>query len=458
MALTLPGLASNLDTAEIIKALMDVQSIPRSLLSAKRDDKNVIISQLQTLNTSIGELATRAAALAKPDGLALFTGRSSSDAVTVAAGAGATAMSADVVVDRTAQAHTVVTGAVTAWPDDSPVLTLENAAGVRVQVAAASASLQDVARAISSAAFGVAATAVPVQSGGTTMYRLQLTATETGAAGAFTVYRGDIAAVEAGTAVDVSSEAGAAVITTGADAQLRLWAGTAAEQVVSSATNTFTGLFPGVDVTVAKASATAVQITVDTDAGGRTKAAGDFITGIASILTRIANGSKATIAATPGSATTLGVFTGDSTVRALRQALAESVQHPVDGVSPSTIGISIDRYGVLSFDAEKFEAALAEDPAATTALVSAVASRVQETAKTYSDRYEGLLTSRITGQESEVKAIGEQLERWDVRLEQRRATLERTYARLETMLSQLNSQSSYLESQLATLRPSGSSS
>src|SRR5690349_7391524 len=148
MALTLPGLASNLDTAAIIKALMDVHSIPRSLLSAKRDDKNVVISQLQTLNTSIGELATRAGALAKPDGLALFTGRSSSDAVTVSAGAGAAPMSADIVVDRTAQAHTVVTGAVGAWPDDPPVLTLENAAGVRVQITAASRSPQDVARAI----------------------------------------------------------------------------------------------------------------------------------------------------------------------------------------------------------------------------------------------------------------------------------------------------------------------
>ena len=69
----------------------------------------------------------------------------------------------------------------------------------------------------------------------------------------------------------------------------------------------------------------------------------------------------------------------------------------------------------------------------------------------HSDKYDGLLTARITGQESEVSALDRQIERWDVRLEQRRATLERTYARLETMLSQMQSQSAYLSSQLSNL-------
>jgi flagellar hook-associated protein 2 len=76
---------------------------------------------------------------------------------------------------------------------------------------------------------------------------------------------------------------------------------------------------------------------------------------------------------------------------------------------------------------------------------------VQGVAETYSDKYDGLLTSRISGQEREVTALGEQIERWDVRLAQRKATLERTYARLETQLAQLQSQSQYLTSQLASL-------
>ncbi|RZI85774.1 MAG: flagellar hook-associated protein, partial [Microbacterium sp.] len=85
------------------------------------------------------------------------------------------------------------------------------------------------------------------------------------------------------------------------------------------------------------------------------------------------------------------------------------------------------------------------------ALFSGVAARVQDVTEQYSDKYDGLVTARITGQQEEVKRISEQLDRWDVRLEQRRATLERTYASMETMLSRLQSQSAYLTSQVEGL-------
>src|SRR5690606_16347365 len=146
---------------------------------------------------------------------------------------------------------------------------------------------------------------------------------ETGADGAFRVLDAS--------GQDVATAPGAAVVRTGADAQVRLWAGTAAEQVISAPGNTFTELFPGVDVTVTAASVDPVAITVDVDDTARTAAAADFVKQIASLLTRIDNGSKATVGTGQGESTTLGVFTGDSTVRALRQSLATAVQHPIDG-------------------------------------------------------------------------------------------------------------------------------
>jgi flagellar hook-associated protein 2 len=416
-------------------------------MSAKADDKKVIISQLQTLNTSLQDLAAKAKTAAKGETLTAFSATSSSKDVTVALRSGAAALTTDIVVDRLAQKHTVVSAASASWPDAPPTLTLENAAGELLQVTADSSSMSDVARAINAAGFGITASVVAAgtDADGNPLQRLQLVATESGEQGAFHVYRGDEAAVAAGTAP------GAAIVVTGSDAQVRLWAGTAAEQTITSSKNTFTDLFPGVDVTVAKPSADPITIGVAVDDKARTAAAADFVKQIASLLTRIDNGSKATVGESSGDTTTLGVLTGDSTVRALRQSLAQAVQYPVDGVSPSTIGISIDRYGALSIDQEKFGAALAADPDAVNALFSGIAARVQQTTETYSDKYDGLLTARITGQQSEVDSLGKQLESWDVRLEQRRATLERTYARLETMLSQMQSQSSYLTSQLSSL-------
>src|SRR5690606_29459674 len=110
------------------------------------------------------------------------------------------------------------------------------------------------------------------------------------------------------------------------------------------------------------------------------------------------------------------------------------------------------------FRSEKFEKALADDPEGTQAMYSQIAARVQETTNQYSDKYEGLLTQRITGQQDEVKSLQTQVERWDLRLEQRRATLERTYAQLEVRLSALQSQSAWLTSQLASLPSPPSSS
>lgn len=459
MAISLDGLASKLDTTKIIDALMDVEKIPRTLLSAKSDDRRVVITHLQSLNTALQDLFSRAKTAAGATALAQVAATSSDTSVTITPSAGVAPMSTQIVVDRVATAHSVVTAAVAALPGDPLVLTVEKADGKLVEVRPSSGSPADVARALSGAGVGISASAVAAGTDGDggTVFRLQLNATATGAAGAFRVHLGDAAAVAAGTAIDLAAQPGAAVVTTGADAQVRLWAGTAAEQTVNSASNTFTDLFPGIDVTVSTPTATPVTLTVSADAEARTKAASEFITQIAAVLTTIAKGSSATPASAAGQNTTLGVFTGDSTVRALRQALANAVQYPVDGRSPSTIGISIDRTGALSFDEDAFAAALAKDPAAVEAVFSGIGTRVQEVTEQYSDKYDGLLTARITGQQDEVKRIAEQLDRWDVRLDQRRATLERTYAAMETMLSRLQSQSSYLTSQIDSLS-SGSDS
>lgn len=455
MGIALDGLVSGLNTTELIKSLMDVNAIPRNLLKSKMTDKGVIISNLQSLNTSLQDIATKAKAALAPGAMARFATTSSASGVSVTATKDAEPVTAEIVVDRVAQRHSVVTAAYATWPDEPPVLTLQNSAGERVVVTAASSSPQDVAKAISAAGFGITARAVSAgtDAEGSPLYRLQLSAAETGAAGAFRVDRGDMASVDAGTSTDLATEPGAATITTGADAQIRLWAGTAAEQVVTSSTGTFADLFTGVNITVTAKPADPVTIGVNRDASAQAKASGDLISQLASLLTRIDNGSTATVPSGAGETTTLGVFTGDSTVRALRRALADAVQYPVDDVSPSSIGISVDRHGVLSFDQAKYTAALAEDPERVARLFAGVVERVQNVAETYSDKHDGLLTARITGQQGEVDAIGEQIGRWDVRLAQRKATLERTYAQLEVQLSRMQSQSSYLTSQLSALTP-----
>lgn len=204
------GLASGLNTAAIIDALMDVAAIPKKQVAARITDRNSVISNLQSLNTSLQDLATKAQTAAKANSLASFRASSSSENVTVTAGATASAFSTSVVVDAVATSHAVVTAAAPAgsW---GGTFTLVTADGTTTEITPEGTSAVDLAKAINDADAGITATVVSggVDADGNPLSRLQLTSTTTGEDGAFTLYRGTSADVDAGTARDVATETGA---------------------------------------------------------------------------------------------------------------------------------------------------------------------------------------------------------------------------------------------------------
>ncbi|SFN41812.1 flagellar filament capping protein FliD [Mycetocola miduiensis] len=438
MGLALDGLASGLDTTALINSLMQLEAIPQSLLKTKVAGTQSVITALQSLNSKIAALGTLATTASKPDALAVFSATSTSDKVSVTVAKGATAGNIDVVVDKLAQPQTTVSAALTAWPENT--LTLTNTDGVDTVITAASTSLDDMVKAVNAANAGV--TATKVASGkdavtGEPQYRLQFSASETGAANAFTL---------SGTSAAMST------ISSAQDAEVTLWKGTPAEQVVTSSTNTFTDILSGVSITAKAASSDAASISVTRDAGAATKTARDFVGSLNEVFALISTKSVVTTTTTNGvTSVNGGVFTGDSTVRSAKQSLLSAASAPVNGLSPSEIGISITKTGVIEFDADVFAKALSDDPTKVESMMQALATRVAEAATQASDKYDGTLTSKITGQESLTKNLSGQIEEWDTRLENRRATLSRIYSAMEVRLSALNAQSSYLTSQLASL-------
>ena len=146
-----------------------------------------------------------------------------------------------------------------------------------------------------------------------------------------------------------------------------------------------------------------------------------------------------------------GLLTGDTSTSQFRSQLMQAATYPVNGVSPSSVGIILGRDGSVTFDADKFASALKKDPVGTATFVQTLAQRVQDTADAISDPYVGALTSRIKSQDSLVKQYTTQIADWDTRLDLRRSTLQATYSNLEVKLQSLNSQSSWLSSQLANL-------
>jgi flagellar hook-associated protein 2 len=457
MSTAIDGLISGLNTTALINSQINVDAIPQTLLKGKVSESQKLISALQGLNSSVASLASLATATAKPTALDLYAAVGSSPAITATTTAGASPGELAIRVDALAQAQIGVSAPMTGWPADPAVLTIVARDGTMTDISSASTSLEDVVKAVNAAGTGVTATKVVsgTDAAGVTQYRLQFTGGATGAAASFNVYQGTSAQVTAadGSAVNMLADPKAAVIRVAQDARVTLWAGTTAQQEVTSATNIFQDLLPNVAVTVSAVAAEPVTVKVSRNDAQISKVAGDLVSSLNGIFAQISTKSVVVNStdATGKAVMSPGVFSGDSGIRDVNQSILAAASMPINGHSPSEIGISITKTGTLEFDATKFAAALAKDPENVKATLQEISSRVATAATSASDKYAGQLTSRITSEQSSVKQLGDQIVDWDRRLATRRATLEGIYTALEKQLSAMNSQSSWLTSQLAGL-------
>ncbi|WP_104132887.1 flagellar filament capping protein FliD [Cryobacterium sp. M91] len=445
MSMAVDGLISGLDTTSLINSLMTLEAGPQNQLKAKVTSTNTLMTALQGLNSQIASLATLAAKATATNALDLYSAKSSSTGVSVTAGASATAGSIDIVVDQLAKAQVSVSDAVSVWPGSN--FSILDASGVATAIVADSASLDDVVTAVNAADAGVKAVKVAAgtDGSGNALYRVQFTATSTGASSAFS-FEYDAAI----------TPPGMTQITAAQDAKVRLWSGTGAEQTITSSTNTFSDLLPGVSVTASAVATEAVTVSVSRNDAAVSTIASDLVTALNGVFALISTKS-AVVNSTDSSGKAIlsaGVFSGDSTVRDVKQQILNAASQPINGRSPSEIGISITKSGTMEFDSAKFATAMAADPDYVKGVLATIASRVEAVAENASDKYDGMITSRITGQESLVKSLGTQIDSWDVRLASRRSTLERTYSAMEVQLSNMNAQSAWLTAQVSALTSS----
>ena len=441
MGLSIDGLASGLDTTSLINSLMTIEAAPQNLVKSKAAVVQTRISALQGLNSAVADLATKAAKLSDPKSLELYSATSSASNVTASISTGAKPGAVDFTVTQLAQTQVSVSRNLAAWPYTT--MTVTGQGGQAVTVTPLTSSLDDVVSAVNLSAAGIVASKVSVGGG---EYRLQFASATSGVAGGFSIS-------------DPDGTAGLTTVQTAQDAQIKLWAGSAAEVSLNSSTNTFANLLPGVSATVGEVSATPARVTVSRDNAQISKTAADLVSSVNSVLAQIA--TKSTVVSSTDSSgaavTSGGIFTGDSAVRAVNAAVLSAASQPVNGKSPSDLGLVLNKTGSIDFDATKFGDAMAKDPVGTMAAVATIAGRVADAAKQASDPTTGLLSTKIKGQQSAAKDYTDQIASWDDRLAMRRATLQQTYTALEVSLSGMKAQSDWLSSQIASLSGSTSS-
>ncbi len=453
-ASVLAGVVSGLNTSALVAAEIESESGSKEALQKQVTSDNTLLTALQTLNSSYADLATQAANDAAPNAWNVYTTSSTDSSVTASTTTDAAAGTISFTVNSVASAQVVVTAPM-ADSTTTPTFTIVSGTGTKVEIDPASGSVADIVSAINKSSAGVSAIAVASGNDattGATLYRLQLSSSKTGASGAFSIYQGSPGDVTAGTASNLMDAPGAASIQSASDASVTLWAGTAAAQTVTSTTNTLSNLLPGVSVTVSKLVSAPVTLTIAPDTTTITNAASALVGSVDTLLASIAKSSAVSSTTdSSGNVTTAGgPFTGDSLIRSSSYALFSALAQPANGVSPDSIGIEINQDGSITFDAAKFQSALAADPVGTHALLQSLSSAVATQAKAQSDPVEGALTSRVSSLTSDIGGLNSQVSAWTTELAARQTALETAYAAMETQLSALKTQANWLTQQFPT--------
>lgn len=431
------GLGSGLDTASLIDQFMQLEAVSQNRLKARLSSEKSVLSTLQSLNTKLAALATRAGDLLKPAAFNAVTATSSEAKVAVSATTAAQPASFSIRVDQTAASHRIehatAVGMATAGTVPTSVR-LDRLDGTTPVDLTTDGTLGGLVTAINDPAnaTGLRATAVRV---GTDQFRLVVESAATGAAGDFTLTA----------TADGSALLGGGVVRHGRDAQV-----TVGDTIVAtSSTNTFAELVPGVTVTLAAGTAdgTTSQVSLARDPAATTAAVKGLVDALNSAISDIDTQTKS-------SSTGRGILAGDAGVRTVRQDLLASV-FPGDGTSLADLGIQTDRYGKVVLDEAAFKKAYAADPAAVQARLVAPGTgfvdRVKTAADAASNSTTGTLTAGITGSNASITRLNDGIEAWDLRLELRRTALTRQFTALETALNKMSSQSSWLSGQLSSL-------
>lgn len=461
---SISGLASGLDTDSIITKLMAIESVPQTQLQTKLTAADNKKTAYQAINTSIASVLTAAKALTSADTWATAKATSSNSTVSATAGTGATTGTLSFTVSQLATAHSTVSDSVytdkTSDTGLGTTLTLTTAAGTTKNITLdttgdGTTSLTEAVAAINAAGAGVKASAVNTGSG----YKLQLTATTTGASAAFT------------TAFSGTSASTFNVATQGQDAKLTV--GSTNSYTVTSASNTFTDVMAGTTFTVSKAGESAT-LTVASDPDAVSDAVQNLVTSVSNALALI---KTDTAYADPTDTTTSNaVLAGDSTLRALKQSLLSAISSALPAksgtTSGATYGLEVASDGTITYDADTFTAALKANPDAVqkafqgaldvgpdnvkntmddVVTTDGLAARLQKIALVATDSVNGSLTTLTNGQSTRAQDLTSQIADWTTRLAQRKTTLQAKYTAMETALSTLSTKASWLTSQIDSM-------
>lgn len=450
-SVTLSGLASGLDTNSIISQLIAAESRGRTTISNQQVQAQSRITKLTAIQGRLSSLQTATNGLSSvANWLPTQTVESSDAAVATATRTGGAAAGSYTVAVLGLASSSQKTFTYTA-PGADTSLTF----GSTTVNLTAGASLDDAVGLINGAGGGV----VAVNAGG----KLVISSTTTGVASNF-AWSGSTLALDTERA--------------GTDARYTIDGG--AEQ--TSASNSVTGVMPGVDMTFKRVGSTGVTVGLPgPNADGLVAAMKSWVDAYNSAqeLMRSNLSEKPVKGAANNVDLGKGVLFGDSTLQQLSAQLRGIVGSTIGTLSGpvsvmSDLGVTTGAVtggaafsqdavnGKLVFDEAKFRAKLTSDPAAVRAAMGATTG-TDGIAQLFNAKLTPAVTSgqgiadRIEQQNATVSRLTKSLAAYDERLSRRQTELKTKFAAMEVALSAAQNTQARLSAQLSTLSGSTSS-
>ncbi|MBX6372108.1 MAG: flagellar filament capping protein FliD, partial [Acidothermus sp.] len=342
------GLASGLDTTAIIAAIMQQAARPQTSLKNLLAIEQAKLTAYQQINSQLASLQSAADALTSSSTWQAMTVTSSSATVSATASTGAQPGTFTFDVTQLASGQTSVSAntvsSTAAIVTNGNPVTITVGSNGPVTIDTGDGSLAAVAAGINKANIGVQAAIVQV---GSSSYRLQISSTTTGAGASFSV-----------SGLDSGALGGFNNVATAQDAIITVGAGTPGQYSVSSSSNTFNQVLPGLTFTVSQVT-TGVTLTVKSDTSG----IADKVQAMVDAANAVLSAIDAATAYDP-SKQQASVLTGDSTMERIRNSILGAISSVVGAnQSAASIGLSVTKDGRITFDSDAFEAAYAADPA-----------------------------------------------------------------------------------------------
>jgi len=228
---------------------------------------------------------------------------------------------------------------------------------------------------------GVTATLMKTDSGNTIM----LSSDQSGEASAFSVSVSGNSDLQ--TAVDTTGQ----TLSSAQDAVIHL--GTADGPQISSSTNTFDDVIPGVSMTFSEVTTDEpVTITVAQDTSASQAQVQVFVDSYNTLVDTIDDLTDVGSGGSSG-----GVFAGDAGMKSLSNQMNQIVHADYDGKSIVDYGITLDSNGHLTIDSETFDAAMKDDPEGLTNIFvgdDGMIAQFDDLMDTYTNSSDGIITSR----------------------------------------------------------------